>query len=268
MSDCLIVEKNNGVTFVKLNRKDLHNAFNPELIAELTQTFKSLSDDSETRVIVLSGEGPSFCAGADLNWMKSMVKYSKEENIADAKVMAKMFHTINFCKKPVIGKIHGAALGGGAGLIAVCDFVFAESNTKFGFTEAKLGLIPAVISPYVISKIGESWARAYFLSGERFDAEVALKMGLIHQVAPALEFEDKFKKILDGFLSAGPHASQIAKELTFNMMNFFKKDLIKNNWEQMENYTCEMIAGRRASSEGQEGMNALLEKRKAQWINK
>lgn len=256
-------KNDNGVFWVTLNRPEIHNAFNDQFIKELTETFKKASSDNAVRLIVLTGNGKSFCAGADLNWMKSMVNYTMEENIQDSQKLADLFYVINTCSKPVIGKINGHALGGGVGLVSVCDYAITVSEAKFGFTEARLGLIPAVISPYVINKIGESHARAWFLSGERFDAEKALSLGFVHQVVPSDKLDEAFNEVLKSFLAAGPIAAGKAKELITNVlsMKYSGKTL-----KDIEAYTCKAIAERRISDEGQEGMNALLEKRKANWL--
>src|SRR3989339_1576970 len=171
-------------------------------IKGLTNIFKDMDGDSSVRLVVLSGNGKSFCAGADLNWMKSMVHYSEEENFKDSQNLANLFFTINHCKKPVIGKINGAALGGGCGLVSVCDFVITHSKAKFGFTEVKLGLLPATISPFVIAKIGQSHARALFLSGHMFKAKHAKKIGLVHKVVEPEELEEKTNEAINNFLQA------------------------------------------------------------------
>ena len=251
-----VVEKELGVKEVWLNRPELHNAFNAELIEEMISLFESFKDE---RLIILSGRGPSFCAGADLNWMKAMKNYSKEENFKDSKRLAKMFSAINECNSPVIGRINGHALGGGVGLVSVCDYVIATSETLMGFTEVRLGLIPAVISPYCISKIGESNARAWMLSGERFNAEEGKRMGLVHEVCSLNELDQKVDEIKKKFLAAGPEAAKEAKRLVREVMR---------NLKSSEDFTCQMITERRVSSEGQEGMRALLEKDKPAWMKK
>lgn len=250
----------NGAATITLNRAEIHNAFNDELIASLTEKFKSMESDEDIKVVVLTGKGKSFCAGADLNWMKSMVNYSEEENIADSQKLSDLFETINEFSKPVIGKINGAALGGGAGLVAVCDYVIASEGAKFGFTEVLLGLVPAVISPYVIAKIGESNARATFLTGERFDATKAKELGLVHQVSLDRHFHGDCDKLVERFLRAAPGAQRSAKSLISNVLK-----LNNSSYKEMSDYTCKTIAKRRVSDEGQEGMSALLEKRKPNW---
>ncbi len=252
-----IINKADGVVEVWMNRPELHNAFNAELIDEMIQTFQSFKDE---RLIILSGRGASFCAGADLNWMKAMKNYSKEENFQDSKKLAKMFSTINDCNIPVIGRINGHALGGGVGLVSVCDHVIAVEEALMGFTEVRLGLIPAVISPYCISKIGESSARSWMLSGERFNALEAKRMGLVHDVvAVGGDLDAKVEEIKKRFLAAGPIATKEAKRLVREVVKSLKNS---------EDYTCQMISERRISEEGQEGMRALLEKDKPQWMKK
>lgn len=247
-----------GVAFVTLNRPEIHNAFNDKLILEITEQFELLDADSSVRLVVLSGEGRSFCAGADLNWMSSMVSYSMEENIEDSRNLAKMFQTINYFSKPVIGKINGHALGGGVGVVAVCDYAITHDKAKFGFTEVRLGLVPAVISPYCINKIGESNARAWFLSGEMFQGEQAKHMGLVHEVTTLEKFEARSEEIIESHLKAGPEAAVAAKVLI--------NDVLATDEEDLETYTCTEIAKKRISSEGQMGMMALLNKEKPSWI--
>lgn len=250
-----IIEKE-GIVEIWMNRPDLHNAFNAEMIGELTSAFSSLKNP---RLVVLSGRGHSFCAGADLNWMKAMKDYSKEENFEDSKKLAKLFSTINECEAPVIGRVNGHALGGGVGLVSVCDYVVAVEDAMMGFTEVRLGLIPAVISPYCISKIGESNARAWMLSGERFPAAEGMRMGLIHEIVGAGMLDARMLEVERRFLSAGPEAAREAKKLI--------KGVVKN-LKGSEDYTCQMISDRRISAEGQEGMRALLSKDKPAWMKK
>lgn len=251
-----IKRKENGVLEVWLNRPELHNAFNAELISEVISVFSDIKDE---RLIILSGRGQSFCAGADLNWMRAMKDYTEDENFNDSKELARMFRVINECPVPVIGRVNGHSLGGGVGLVSVCDYVVSVPEALFGFTEVRLGLIPAVISPYCISKIGESQARAWMLSGERFKADKALNMNLVHEVVDARELDKRVAELEKSFLMAGPIAAREAKALVSTVI----KDL-KNS----EDYTCRMIASRRVSGEGQEGMRALLEKDKANWMKK
>jgi methylglutaconyl-CoA hydratase len=181
----LQVELRDGVLTVTLNRPDVHNAFNDELIAEAIDLFSNI-DTEAARAVVLKGTGKNFCAGADLNWMSRMVSYTREENIRDSSLLAKMYALMNECPLPIVGRIQGAAIGGGVGLVSVCDVAITTNTTQFGFSEVKLGILPAVISPYVIAKIGETHARALFLTGERFDAERALRIGLVHRVVETI----------------------------------------------------------------------------------
>jgi len=250
----LILSKENQVLTITLHRPELHNAFNAEMIQELTDAFLSIKDE---RLVVLTGSGASFCAGADLNWMSQMKNYSLEENKKDSKKLSDMFRAINECPVPVIGKINGHALGGGVGLVSVCDYVVSVKEALFGFTEVRLGLIPAVISPYCIEKIGVSQARAWFLSGERFTAEKALGMNLVHEVTENLE--ESTQKMIKSFLQAGPEAARSAKKLVKTVQQFKS---------ELHNQTVELIAMKRVSEEGQEGMRALLQKDKPAWVKK
>ncbi|MBY0517146.1 MAG: enoyl-CoA hydratase/isomerase family protein [Bacteriovoracaceae bacterium] len=243
------------VVTVTLNREDVHNAFNAELIAEATSLFKELSTKS-LRLMVLTGEGKSFCAGADLNWMRSMKSWSEEENFKDSKKLAGLFRTLNEMPFPVIGRVNGHALGGGAGLVACCDYVISSEKALFGFTEARLGLLPAVISPYVMAKIGESQARAWFLSGERFGAEQAQRMNLVHQVVPLEKLDEAIEAVKKSFLAAGPGAAREAKSLIYRVRVS----------HEVEDMTCKTISRIRIGSEGQEGMRALLEKQAPNWV--
>lgn len=251
-----LVRKDNGVLEVWMNRAELHNAFNAELISEMISVFENIKDE---RLVILSGRGSSFCAGADLNWMRAMKDYSEEENFSDSKKLARMFQVINECPIPVIGRVNGHALGGGVGLVSVCDYVVSVPEALFGFTEVRLGLIPAVISPYCIAKVGESHARAWMLSGERFKANKALMMNLVHEVVEASVLDTRVSELEKSFLMAGPLATREAKKLVSCVVADLKNS---------EDYTCRMIAARRVSDEGQEGMRALLSKDKANWIKK
>lgn len=247
-----------GVAHVALHRPEVHNAFDDKLIGELTQAFEQLDKDKKVRLAVLSGNGKSFCAGGDLNWMRSMKAYSREENIADSKKLATMYARIHGFSKPLISIVHGAALGGGSGLAAVCDYVVAAEDAKFGFTETRLGILPAVISPYAIEKIGISAARAYFISGMQFSAQVAKEIGLAHRVVPAGELNAAREEIIHEFLKAGPEASRKAKQLVH--------DIAGSVASKTTDISVKAIAEARISDEGQEGMDALLSKRKPKWV--
>ncbi|HEX9982250.1 MAG TPA: enoyl-CoA hydratase-related protein [Thermoanaerobaculia bacterium] len=253
----LLVEEAEGILSVTLNRPDVHNAFNEELIAEAVQLFSGL-DDSKARAVVLRGTGPNFCAGADLNWMSRMVSYTREQNIRDSSQLAKMYALINECPLPVIGRIQGAAIGGGVGLVSVCDIAIATRDAKFGLSEVKLGILPAVISPYVIGKIGQSHARALFLTGERFDAERALRIGLVHRLADDADALDAaLADTIKQLRSSGPEAVRECKKLIAHVASHDAIDAIP--------YTIDAIATRRVSAEGQAGMGAFLKKEKAPW---
>jgi methylglutaconyl-CoA hydratase len=246
-----------GIARVTLARPDVRNAFNAELIAELRETFDALSSDRRARAVVLAGDGKVFCGGADINWMRSALELGYDENVADAERMSSMFRAIDRCTKPVIGRIHGAALGGGAGLSAVCDIAIASDETIFGFTEVKLGIIPAVISPFVLAKIGVSHARALFLTGERFGAARALAIGLVHQVVEMSDLDTALDRILAEIRSAGPHAIAAAKALIPRVLDA--------SYDASLTITANAIALQRTSPEGQEGLRAFLERRTAEF---
>jgi methylglutaconyl-CoA hydratase len=247
-----------GVASVTLNRPEVHNAFDAALIAELTKVFAALNTNNDVRIAVISGAGKSFCAGGDLNWMRSMKDFSREENIADSKTLAAMYATINNFSKPLIGVVHGAARGGGSGLAAVCDFVLASEDATFGFTETRLGILPAVISPYALAKIGLSNARAYFTSGMMFRADIAKEIGLAHRVAAPDQLESAREEIIKEFLKAAPQACCKAKALI--------RTLQATEESNVTDVTIATIADARVSAEGQEGMDALLNKRKPAWV--
>lgn len=246
-----------AVTTISLNRPELHNAFNPELIGELRQALTAIAADRSTRVVILTGNGPSFSAGGDLSWMQASANYTAEQNIADAENLDAMFDLLNSMPQPVIGRINGAALGGGAGLVACCDLAVAVEQAKFGFTEVKLGLIPAVIAQYVVPKIGVSHSRALFISGERFSAERAFEIGLIHAITSEEELDQTVGYLVERMLSGGPQAMAQAKKL------------VQAIWEMersaAKRYAIEAIAQARTSAEGQAGLAAFLTKRKPQW---
>ncbi|HEY8314863.1 MAG TPA: enoyl-CoA hydratase-related protein [Candidatus Baltobacteraceae bacterium] len=253
----LSIRNEDGIARVALARPDVRNAFNAQLIAELQDAFNRFSADAATRAVVLSGEGKTFCGGADINWMRASLDLSRHENVADARAMSDMFRAIDRCGKPVIGAIHGAALGGGAGLAAVCDIVVASDETIFGFTEVKLGIIPAVISPFVLAKIGVSHARALFLTGERFDARRAQAIGLVHEVTPLGALDAAVDRILAEIRSAGPGAVAAAKRLI--------ETIRESDYAASRDITADAIAAQRTTPEGQEGLRAFLERRKTEW---
>jgi methylglutaconyl-CoA hydratase len=236
-----------------LNRPEVRNAFNEHLIAEMTAWAARAARDAELRAVVLSGAGPVFCAGADLAWMSKMAGYSREDNIRDATAAAKMFADFDNLSVPVIARIHGAALGGGAGLAAVADVAVASVDAMFGFTEVKLGLVPSIISPYVLAKIGRSAARELFLTGRRFTAERAREIGLVHAVVAADRLDHTVREYLDEILGSGREAIAAAKDLIRRISSCSVEDAAP--------LTVETIAARRVSAEGQERMKAFLKKR-------
>lgn len=245
---------------VTLNRPEVHNAFDAALIAELTALFTTLEADADVRLAVLAGAGKSFCAGGDLHWMRSMKNFSRAENIADSNALAAMYARLRGFTKPLLGVVHGAALGGGSGLAAVCDFVVASADARFGFTETRLGILPAVIGPYAIEKIGISAARAYFISGMQFSAHTAKDIGLVHRVVAAEALAAAREEIIAEFLKAAPGASANAKALIGNIV------ALSADPAAVTAATIEAIVNARISAEGQEGMDALLTKRPAIWV--
>ncbi|MCW9033188.1 MAG: enoyl-CoA hydratase/isomerase family protein [Rhodospirillales bacterium] len=248
----------NGIGWVILNRPEVHNCFDEVLIKELVVAFDDMSADDNVRAIVLASEGKSFSAGADLNWMKRVAKYSPEENKADAMVFSGLLKTMNFMKKPLIGLVQGATFGGGVGLVSVCDIVIASEKASFCLSEVKLGIIPAMISPYVVAAMGPRAARRYFVSAERFGAEEAKWLGLVHEVVTADELQAKGDEILKILATNGPKAMGEAKDLVFAVDGEITDDMIDD--------VSDRIARQRASDEGQEGLGAFLEKRKPNWI--
>jgi methylglutaconyl-CoA hydratase len=253
----LDVAQDGPVVRVTLNRPDVRNAFNEELIAEMTAWAESVRSTGPARVAVLAGAGKVFSAGADVTWMSKMVGYSHEENVRDARAMAQMFEALDRLPIPLVGRIHGAALGGGAGLTAVCDIVVAAEDAAFAFTEVKLGIIPAVISPYVLAKIGRSAARELFLTGARFSAARAREIGLVHAVADAADLDRVVAKHVNDLLTSGPEAVAAAKRLVAEVASRDRQSAVE--------YSAEAIAERRVSKEGQDGMRAFLEKRPPSW---
>jgi methylglutaconyl-CoA hydratase len=246
-----------GVTTVTLARPDSHNALNVGLIEELTTCFEEISDDEGVRVVVLAGEGRSFCAGADIGYMRDTATFSYEENLEDARRLATMFWTIDECPKPLVARVQGVAMGGGAGLIAAADVVVAEEEARFAFTEVRLGIAPATISPFVVRKIGASHARSLFVTGELFGAERALEIGLVHNVAPRDELDAAIEEKVGELLQGGPVAQATVKALLRRL----------ETTEPMEapGLTSRVISELRTGEEGQEGLAAFLEKREPDW---
>ena len=244
-----------GVARLTLDRPEVRNAFDAELIEAITETVASL--DPSTRVLVLSGEGKVFCAGADLNWMRGMAGYSLDENRADSTRLRSMFDTLDACPAAVVGRIHGAAMAGATGLVACCDVAVASEDTRFAFTEVRLGLVPAVISPYVLRKVGYAFGRAMFLTAEVFDADRAYEAGLVHRVVPADELDATVDSYVDLFLQAAPGAVAATRRLIDTVHGREPADV--------RELTVRTISEARVSEEGQEGMAAFFEKRPPSW---
>jgi len=228
------------------------------LINELYTVFENLNSDNDTRVIVLTGKGKSFCAGADLNWMKSVVNYTYQQNYDEALKLAKLMFLIYRHSKPVIARVNGSAIGGGVGLLSVCDIVIASDSAQFGLSEVRLGLVPSVISPFVITRIGEAKAREIFVTGERISAQKAHQINLLNYIAPLEKLDDIVNDKVNSILNNGPNAVKAAKELILNVTQM--------TTEEFQHYTAGLIADLRLSEEGQEGMNAFLEKREPKWV--
>ncbi len=251
---------NTGVAYVTMNRPEVHNAFNATMIAELTDCFNNLNDNKNIQVIVLAANGKSFSAGADINWMKGMAQATEAENKADSEKLAALMRTINFNAKATIAKIQGLALGGGVGLACCCDMVVAEEGAKFGLTEAKLGLVPAVISPYVIDAIGTRQARRFFQTAEIFNATKAKELGVVSEVLPADAMDQWVESQLELLAATGPNAKEISKKLVMSVVG---RTLPQQ--KKIDEYTTQVIAAVRVSAEGQKGLSAFLNKEKINW---
>lgn len=248
-----------AVATVTLNRPEVRNAFNDEVIAELTAVFLELGKRDEVRAIVLAANGLSFCAGADLNWMKRMAGYSREENLADAAGLARMLEVIWACPKPTVAKVQGDAYAGGMGLVAACDMAVAVDGANFCLSEVKIGLIPATISPYVIRAMGTRASHRYFLTAERFDAREAHRIGFVHEVVPAAELDARVAALAQALAGASPAAVKACKRLLHDVAG-------QELTPALVQRTVEGIADIRASDEGKEGVRAFLEKRKPSWL--
>jgi methylglutaconyl-CoA hydratase len=253
----LLTRRDGPIEHLTLNRPDVRNAFNAEMIAELAAWATGVPRSSDVRAVVIGGAGKVFCAGADAAWLAKSAAHSEDENLRDAMATSQMFRAIDELPVPVIGRVHGAAIGGGAGLTAVCDVVVAADDAVFGFTEVKLGIIPAVISPFVLNKIGPSAARELFVTGARFPAARAYKIDLVHAVVPAPDLDTTIERYLAEILASGPEAIAAAKKLV--------RDVWANRSDEISTLTAQALASRRASAEGQEGLRAFLEKRKPRW---
>ena len=246
------------IATVTLRRPQVHNAFNTQVIQDLTSAFTELSPDERLYGVVLTGEGPSFSAGADVNMMKEATTFNEEQNLDDALRLADLLHMINTFPCPVLARVNGTAMGGGVGLISACDIVIAAESARFAFSEVKLGIAPAVISPYVIRKIGETHARVLFVTGERFSATHAHAIGLVHSVVPLEHLDEAVAKALHELVTSAPQAIRACKALAMEVGQM--------SYEDARRHTAETIARLRTSAEGQEGLRAFLEKRKPNWL--
>jgi methylglutaconyl-CoA hydratase len=254
-----------GILTIALNRPEVRNAFNEVVIDELTKVFSAEAIGPEIRAVVLSGEGPVFCAGGDLNWMKKAVDFDYSQNIKDTRTLARMFQALNECPKPVIGAIHGAAIGGGVGLVSICDVAIATQDTQFSLSEVRLGIVPACIGPFVVAKIGASNARGLFMSAERFLGAKAKEISLIHEVVSDLEALNKaVERVLGNILQCGPNALQVAKQVVLNLTWPERRAKLTDPLE----YVAKTLSDLRISPEGQEGVRAFLDKRKPSWLVK
>ncbi len=254
----IIVSREGQIARVVLNRPKIHNAFDSTMIRELDDAFEKIQKETTVRVVILTGKGKSFCAGADINWLREIIDYSFEQNLKESLELAELIHKIYMLPKPSIAMVNGTAIGGGNGFLSACDIAVASKEAIFGLSEVKIGLVPAAISPYVIRRIGESKAREFFLTGRRISAGEALEIGLINDVVPDEKLEGKVKEIAELLLSSGPEAIASCKKLIQNVP--------KMSFEDAKEYTARMIANLRISEEGQEGMKAFLEKRKPAWL--
>jgi len=259
----ILINDHEFIRSITLNREDVHNAFNDEFIDEMIDAFEKTALEKSIQIVKLDANGKSFSAGADLNWMKKMISYSKADNLKDSLKLSKMFKVMNDLPQLLFGVVQGHAFGGALGMIAVCDYVIAEPKALFSFSEVRLGLIPAVISEFVIPKIGYSQAQAYFTSGLRFDAQRAKEIGLVHECVNSDELEKRSSQLMKSFLKAGKNAQRKSKQFVKDACEHLKdKEFNYSNW------SAESISELRVSDEGQEGMNALLEKRPASWVEK
>jgi methylglutaconyl-CoA hydratase len=261
MSGMLEQQQEGAVLRLRLNRPALHNAFDAELIAELTVALATAGADRSVRAVVLEGAGASFSAGADLNWMRGMAAASEAENRQDSLALARLMRTLDELPKPTLARVHGAAFGGGVGLVACCDIAIGVPGAKFGLTESRLGLLPAVISPYVIAAIGARQARRWFATAEIFDAQTALQIGLLHQVVATEQLDSAVQRQIDLLLQAGPLATAGAKSLVARVV-------ATPDGHAQDQANATLIAGLRVSPEGQEGLAAFLDKRTPSWANK
>lgn len=253
------LEIENEIGTVWLNRPEIHNAFNEVMISELLEIFQKIKNIDEIRIVVLRGRGKSFCAGADLNWMRNVAKYSYEDNYAESLNLSNCFYEIYTCPKPTIAIVHGAAIGGANGLLAACDFAYADENTTFSLSEVKIGIVPACISPYVTKRVGEYGSKELMLTGKRFKGEEAAYHRLVNKSLPIDKLDEYLGEVIALLKTSGPKAMSHCKKLIYDISN-------KLTLQEAIGYTAKMIADIRASEEGQEGMAAFLEKRKPNWV--
>ncbi|NNE05988.1 MAG: enoyl-CoA hydratase/isomerase family protein [Xanthomonadales bacterium] len=263
MPDLQTTLDSRGVLTLTLDRPGVHNAFNAGLIAELQQALHEAEHDKQVRMLVLTGAGRSFSAGADLQWMRSQVEASEDDNRADAQRLANMLCSLNYLPKPTIARVNGHAFGGGVGLVACCDMAIAAEDARFGLTEVRLGLAPAVISPYVLRCIGERQARRWFLTGGRFDAAQARNMGLVHETCTVDSLDHAVEDLVSGILESGPHAVTATKRLIFDSAGTNRQAQ-----EALDSDNARLIAALRVSAEGQEGLTAFLDKRSPAWLSR
>ncbi len=257
----ILFEQKNEIATVWLNRPEIHNAFNETMISELLDIFTWINRQDDIRMVILRGKGKSFCAGADLNWMRDVANYSYEQNYDESLNLSNCFYSIYTCSKPTIAVVHGAAIGGANGLLAACDFAYSNNDTTFSLSEVKIGIVPACISPYVVKRVGEYGSKELMITGKRFKGEEAEKHKLVNKSLSSEELENHINSVVDLLMTSGPKAMAQCKSLLFDISNEWDMDtaIVK---------TAEMIAKIRASEEGQEGMAAFLEKRKPNWVTK
>jgi len=255
--ETILLEVEQGVARVTLNRPEVRNAFDDRMLRELLEVFSETKVRRDVRVVVLTGSGTSFCAGADLNWMRRVKEYTYEENLRDSRVLADCLYAIYSCPRPTIARVNGPAIGGGTGLVAVCDIAVASTEARFSFSEVKIGIVPACISPYVVRRMGEGACREFFLTGERFTPERALGARLVNTVVAPEVLDEVVQEQIDQLMTGGPRALEVCKELLHKVAEM--------NLKEGKSYTVEVIASLRTSEEAQEGMAAYLEKRKPDW---
>ena len=255
--ETISIMKDDHVFRITLNRPEVRNAFNDIMIIELTDAFEQIRKLKGIRVVVLGGAGKAFCAGADIHWMQKMIAFTFEDNLRDAIKLANLLEAMYNCTRPIVAKVQGAAIGGGTGLVAVADIAIASPDTTFSFSEVKIGLVPACISPYVIKKVGEAHSTEFFITGERLSAQRMYEAGLVSRIVPSDQLDSEVEKVVAALLRSGPRAVQMCKELVRKVPGMGVSD--------MKSYTARAIADMRVSDEGQEGMQAFFEKRKPRW---